>query len=163
MTRLTRTVLLMACALLLHRVQAPEPTAAAAAEPDLFGTHVAAAQKYGAAMKFDKACAEWRPAAALQRAPVGLHLRPKAAAKDHAHANHMPNAQFGNRFCLCRKSRLEVYDASPILLVKQQSERECRDQPWSREANAIATSKCFNLHGSRFPTYSFHRCSQENA
>jgi membrane associated rhomboid family serine protease len=57
---------LMACALLLHRVQAPEPTAAAAAEPDLFGTHVAAAQKYGAAMKFDKACAEWRAAAALR-------------------------------------------------------------------------------------------------
>jgi membrane associated rhomboid family serine protease len=55
---------LMAGALLLRRVQAPE--AVAAAEPDRFGEHVAAAQKHGAAMQFDKACAEWRAAAALR-------------------------------------------------------------------------------------------------
>ena len=55
---------LMAGALLLRRVQAPET--AAAPEPDRFDAHVAAAQKHGAAMQFDKACAEWRAAAALR-------------------------------------------------------------------------------------------------
>ncbi|MGO4606349.1 rhomboid family intramembrane serine protease [Variovorax sp. 2RAF20] len=55
---------LMTGALLLRRVQAPET--AAAPEPDRFGEHVAAAQKFGAAMKFDKACGEWRAAAALR-------------------------------------------------------------------------------------------------
>lgn len=55
---------LMAVALLLRRVQAPE--AASAREPDRFDEHVAAAQKFGAAMKFDKACAEWRAAATLR-------------------------------------------------------------------------------------------------
>lgn len=55
---------LMAGALLLRRVQAPET--ASAPEPDPFDAHVAAAQKHGAAMQFDKACAEWRAAAALR-------------------------------------------------------------------------------------------------
>jgi membrane associated rhomboid family serine protease len=55
---------LMACALALRRVQAPET--AAAPEPDRFGEHVAAARKYGAAMNFERACAEWRAAAALR-------------------------------------------------------------------------------------------------
>lgn len=60
---------LMAGALLLRRVKAPE--AASAPEPDRFDEHVAAAQKYGAAMKFDRACAEWRAAAALRPGDAG--------------------------------------------------------------------------------------------
>lgn len=55
---------LMTAALLLRRVQAPE--AVAGPEPDRFDAHVASAQKHGAAMRFDKACAEWRAAAALR-------------------------------------------------------------------------------------------------
>ncbi len=57
---------LMTGALLLHRVQAPGTAAANAPEPDRFPAHVAAALKHGAAMQFDKACAEWRAAAALR-------------------------------------------------------------------------------------------------
>ncbi|MFM9921796.1 rhomboid family intramembrane serine protease [Variovorax sp. H27-G14] len=57
---------LMTGALLLHRVQTPDTAAANAPEPDRFPLHVAAAQKHGAAMQFDKACAEWRAAAALR-------------------------------------------------------------------------------------------------
>jgi membrane associated rhomboid family serine protease len=60
---------LMAGALLLRRVKAPET--ASAPEPDRFDEHVAAAQKYGAAMKFDRACAEWRAAAALRPGDTG--------------------------------------------------------------------------------------------
>jgi len=55
---------LMAGALMLRRVHAPE--AATAPEPDRFEEHVAAARKYGAAMKFECACAAWRAAAALR-------------------------------------------------------------------------------------------------
>ncbi|WP_422087846.1 rhomboid family intramembrane serine protease [Variovorax sp.] len=60
---------LMAGALLLRRVKAPE--AVSAPEPDRFDEHVAAAQKYGAAMNFDRACAEWRAAAALRPTDAG--------------------------------------------------------------------------------------------
>ena len=60
---------LMAGALMLRRVQAPET--AAAPEPDRFDAHVAAAPKSGAAMNFDPACAEWRAAAALRPGDTG--------------------------------------------------------------------------------------------
>jgi membrane associated rhomboid family serine protease len=55
---------LMAGALALRRVQAPATAAAPA--PDAFDAHVAAARKHGAAMQFERACAEWRAAAALR-------------------------------------------------------------------------------------------------
>jgi len=81
---------LMAGALLLRRVKAPE--AASAPEPDRFDEHVAAAQKYGAAMKFDRACAEWRAAATLRPTDAGTlrawfnTARLQPASEDFHHA-----------------------------------------------------------------------------
>jgi membrane associated rhomboid family serine protease len=58
---------LMAGAMLLGRVKAPETVKSEMAnDDDHFEEHVAAARRLAAAMKFEPACAEWRAAAALR-------------------------------------------------------------------------------------------------
>lgn len=58
---------LMYGAMLMGRVKTPETVKSEMVnDDDRFDEHVAAARKYGAAMKFDRACAEWRAAAALR-------------------------------------------------------------------------------------------------
>jgi len=58
---------LMYGAMLLGRVKTPETVKSEMVrDDDRFDEHVAAARRFGSAMKFDRACAEWRAAAALR-------------------------------------------------------------------------------------------------